>query len=118
MTGPDAERSGAVDSTSARRAMPVRTCVGCRQRAPKSELLRCVATADGIVPDVRGRLPGRGCHVHPDLGCLELAERRRAFVRALLVPGPVDLAAVRTVLDGGSVPAEGTSTREAGRVTR
>src|SRR5436305_15294316 len=65
------------------RAEPVRTCVGCRNRAAKSELLRVVAVEGSLVPDPRGRLPGRGAHLHPDRDCLALAERRRAFGRAL-----------------------------------
>jgi len=32
--------------------------------------------------------------VHPDQRCVELAVRRRAFARALRVPGPVDPAPV------------------------
>ena len=35
-------------------------------------------------------LPGRGAWLHRDPECVELAERRRAFARALRVPGPVD----------------------------
>jgi hypothetical protein len=33
--------------------------------------------------------------VHPDQACLDAAERRRAFPRALRHPGPLDLAALR-----------------------
>lgn len=47
-----------------------------------------------VVPDPRRRLPGRGAHVHPDPECLALAERRRAFPRALRVAGPLDTGAV------------------------
>ena len=36
-----------------------------------------------VVPDPRGTAPGRGAHLHPTLECLELAERKRAFARAL-----------------------------------
>jgi predicted RNA-binding protein YlxR (DUF448 family) len=65
----------------------VRTCVGCRQRAAKFELLRVVASDRGagleVVPDPAGRAPGRGAHLHPTAECLELALRRRAFPRAL-----------------------------------
>lgn len=85
---------------SARPAAPQRTCVGCRVRDDRSRLLRVVArpgpaTEVVLVPDPRGRLPGRGAWLHPDLGCLDLAERRRAFARALRLQGPVDTAAVR-----------------------
>jgi predicted RNA-binding protein YlxR (DUF448 family) len=83
------------------RVEPVRTCVGCRQRAAKSDLLRIVVegTVDGaagrLVIDPRGRLPGRGAHLHPDPQCLAMAERRRAFGRALRTEGPLDASPVR-----------------------
>ncbi|MFL6113839.1 MAG: YlxR family protein [Catenulispora sp.] len=71
-------------------------CVGCRKRSPVSELLR-VVVAEGpsgprIVPDPRRRLPGRGASLHRERACLDLAQRRRAFPRALRIPGPLDLA--------------------------
>ena len=62
---------------------PVRTCIGCRERAPKQELLRVVAGDGALVPDPAGRALGRGAHLHPTTACLELALRRRAFTRAL-----------------------------------
>ena len=37
-------------------------------------------------------------HLHPDLGCLDLAERRRAFPRALRLPGPLSSSEVRAWL--------------------
>jgi predicted RNA-binding protein YlxR (DUF448 family) len=74
----------------ATRSGPVRTCVGCRERAAKEELLRVVADDLGagpeVIPDPKGRAPGRGAHVHPTPECLELALRRRAFTRALRAP--------------------------------
>ncbi|MFF9899739.1 YlxR family protein [Streptomyces longispororuber] len=77
------------------RACPERTCVGCRERAAKSELLRIVAIEGACVPDPRGTLPGRGAYVHPALVCLDLAVRRRAFPRAFRVQGPLDTAELR-----------------------
>lgn len=67
---------------------PVRTCVGCRERVTKSELLRVTVQlgAEGLaaaVPDLTGSAPGRGAHLHPTVRCLELATRKRAFARAL-----------------------------------
>ncbi|WP_449289039.1 YlxR family protein [Micromonospora sonneratiae] len=77
-----------------RRAWPVRTCVGCRQRAPAHELLRFIAVSDGaghsLQPDPTRRLSGRGAHLHPDPACLALAQRRRAFGRALRITGVLD----------------------------
>jgi len=52
------------------------------------------------VPDPGRRLPGRGAHLHPVVACLDLAERRRAFPRALRVPPPLDLGAVRRQVAG------------------
>ncbi|MGJ5833954.1 YlxR family protein [Streptomyces ossamyceticus] len=80
-------------------ACPERTCVGCRQRAAKTELLRVVAIEDECVPDHRGTLPGRGAYIHPALVCLDLAVRRRAFPRALRAPGPLDSAALRLTVE-------------------
>ena len=80
---------------------PVRTCVGCRQRDAAGALLRVVARDGVLVPDPRHREPGRGAHLHPTADCLALAEKRRAFPRALRVPGPLDLAALRALVDQG-----------------
>jgi predicted RNA-binding protein YlxR (DUF448 family) len=84
---------------------PVRTCVGCRRRAPATELLRLVVEQrpDGTAalrPDPGRRLPGRGASLHPSAECLALAERRRAFGRALRQTGPLDLSAVRATVGG------------------
>ena len=66
-----------------RRAVPVRTCIGCGERAAKPDLVRVVAAGDELVPDVAMRLPGRGAYLHRSLACLERAQRRKAFPRAL-----------------------------------
>jgi predicted RNA-binding protein YlxR (DUF448 family) len=72
----------------------VRTCVGCRARARADELLR-VALRDGnLVLDLRRRIHGRGAWIHPDPECLGMAERRRAFMRALKVSAPLDVTEV------------------------
>lgn len=81
-----------------RPAEPVRTCVGCRTRAAASGLLRVVAVEGIVIPDPRRRYPGRGAWLHPDSGCLRLAERRRAFPRALRTAGVLDTAEVHAFL--------------------
>jgi predicted RNA-binding protein YlxR (DUF448 family) len=87
----------------AARLVPVRSCVGCKKRAAKSELLRlAVVTVDEqlcVVPNPRGRHPGRGASLHPDPHCLDLAERRRAFPRAFRLAGPLDSSAVREYVE-------------------
>ncbi|HYB49224.1 MAG TPA: YlxR family protein [Streptosporangiaceae bacterium] len=86
--------------------MPVmRTCVGCKERAVKSSLLRIVAVGDVIQPDPQARLPGRGAYLHPSLACFELARRRRAFPRALRAAGPLSLASLAEYLCGAESTA-------------
>jgi predicted RNA-binding protein YlxR (DUF448 family) len=79
---------------------PRRRCVGCGRIAPKSELLRIVATERGssagsgaktrAVADPLARMPGRGAYLcrhgatpSPAQRCLALATRRGAIARAL-----------------------------------
>jgi len=87
---------------------PVRTCVGCRKRATKRELVRVTVGSDAhgqlvVVPDPGATAPGRGAHLHPTTECYDLAVRRKAFGRALRVPpgrapAGLDSAAVGTYL--------------------
>ena len=106
-----------------RGASPVRTCVGCRKRAQASELLRVVAVvrADGTVvlePDPARIRPGRGAHLHPDPACLALAERRRAFGRALRVSGVVDTGPLVALLATPGKPGGAANpARQQGRTT-
>ena len=80
-------------------AEPQRTCVGCRRRDDRSVLLRVTAgLVDGVlsvVPDPGRRHPGRGAWLHLDPECLDAAERRRVFTRALRCSGPVEVTIVR-----------------------
>ena len=83
---------------------PVRTCIGCRKRATKRELLRVIAGSDAhghpvVVPDPDATAPGRGAHLHPNPGCYDLAVRRKAFSRALRVEGGLSSAPVGDYLD-------------------
>ncbi len=79
-------------------AAPVRTCVGCRVRDPRSSLVRLVVDrsvpAPAVVVDPSGSAPGRGAWLHPQPHCLERAITRRALARALRVPAPVEHSAV------------------------
>ena len=78
---------------------PVRTCIGCRTRAAKRELLRVTAGSDAhgrpaVVPDPTATAPGRGAHLHPTSECYDLAVRRKAFPRALRLEGGLSVAPV------------------------
>ena len=87
--------------------MPVRTCVACRKRAPKRDLLRWTVDERGRpIPDPAGRAPGRGGYVCRSEGCLTRLGRR-------LTASGLDFAAsegaFRLAIGGGlveNVPGE------------
>lgn len=67
-----------------RSGAPIRTCVGCRQRAAKAELLRTVVGGDQqLVLDPAMRRPGRGAYVHRSERCIEAAAGRGGLSRSL-----------------------------------
>ncbi len=62
---------------------PERRCVATRESQPRTGLLRFVVGPDGeIVPDLAGRLPGRGIWVSADAAALRLAAAKNLFARA------------------------------------
>jgi predicted RNA-binding protein YlxR (DUF448 family) len=71
-------------------------------------LIRFVAAGNGVdlrlLPDPGRRLPGRGAHLHPDPACFALAERRRAFGRALRLTGVADTGLLAEHIRTVSVP--------------
>ena len=73
--------------------------MGCRTKAAKLALLRVVVVEvqgkASLAPDPAGRLSGRGASVHLDQRCIDLAEKRRAFPRALRLDSPLDVGPVR-----------------------
>ena len=60
-----------------------RTCVGCRQRSQRADLLRIVSKSNVLAFDQHKNMPGRGAWIHPSSDCLDLAIQRNAFGRAL-----------------------------------
>lgn len=66
---------------------PERRCIASSTVAPKSTLIRFVAGPDGmVVPDLAGKLPGRGLYVAPDRAALTQAGKRGLFSRAAKTP--------------------------------
>ena len=77
------------------RTEPERRCIVTRETGPKTGLIRFVAGPDGeIVPDLAGRLPGRGIWVSADAAVLARAAGKGHFARAAKaqVRVPPDLA--------------------------
>jgi hypothetical protein len=76
------------------RSVPERTCVGCRGREAKSDLLRVVRSPDGTLRvDPAGSAPGRGAYLHRTAACLDAATERGALTRALRSGGCAGAAA-------------------------
>jgi predicted RNA-binding protein YlxR (DUF448 family) len=78
----------------------VRTCIGCRSRAPRSSLLRVVARGSELVVDDSAILPGRGAWLHPRIECYTKAVQRRAFGRALRMAEALDTQSLENRLNG------------------
>lgn len=79
------------------RHTPLRTCVGCRGKRDKRELIRVVRTPEGQLElDVTGRRAGRGAYLCPNPDCWEQAFKRKALNRALrVVLTPEEVARLR-----------------------
>lgn len=61
-----------------------RTCIATRIVRDPAEMIRFVRAPDGsVVPDLRRKLPGRGCWVTASRPAVALAVKRKAFSRAL-----------------------------------
>ena len=61
----------------------LRRCIATGTQRPKSVLIRFVVSPDGtVVPDLAGKLPGRGIWVSAERAALERAVQRKLFARA------------------------------------
>lgn len=67
-------------------AISIRTCIGCRRRAPATQLVRLVAIDGQVSPVSRTGRSGRGASIHPREACVTTAIERRAFARAFHLP--------------------------------
>jgi len=64
-----------------------RTCIVTRQGGDAEALIRFVAGPDGaVVPDIKRKLPGRGCWVTAERKFVEQAVRKNLFARSLKAP--------------------------------
>jgi predicted RNA-binding protein YlxR (DUF448 family) len=73
--------------------LPERTCIVTREQKPDNELIRFVLSPDGkVVPDLKRKLPGRGCWVSKNRQTLIEAMARKAFARALGEKAEADAA--------------------------
>ncbi len=61
---------------------PVRSCLYCRKRGAKGELIKLVNTPAGVVIDYSERLPGRGAYLCFDRTCIVNGLKEGPFKRA------------------------------------
>jgi predicted RNA-binding protein YlxR (DUF448 family)/ribosomal protein L30E len=62
---------------------PQRSCLGCREVRDKKDLLRFVMAPDRtLVPDLQGKLPGRGAYTCLRKSCLTAAIMKKQFARS------------------------------------
>ena len=74
--------------------IPMRQCMGCRERKAKKEMIRVVRGTDGNVSlDFGGKLNGRGAYLCPNMECLKKAQKSKALDRSLEVTIPEDVYA-------------------------
>ena len=86
--------------------LPERTCVACRGKAAKRQLVRIVRTPPGpVVVDSTGKQAGRGAYLHQDAKCWQLALSKGQLERSLKVKlSPQDRA---HLLNYGAALGEG-----------
>ena len=84
--------------------IPQRQCVGCREMKDKKALIRVVKSPEGAISlDEKGRMPGRGAYVCPDVECLRRARKSRALERAFETQIPPEVYdAMERQLGGGA----------------
>jgi hypothetical protein len=64
--------------------IPERSCIGCREKFPKKELIRIVRTPEGDVKiDPTGKANGRGAYICSKTICLEKAYKGDRLSQAL-----------------------------------
>jgi hypothetical protein len=93
--GPDIAAAALPDDDAPEKG-PLRRCIVTRESGPKEGMVRFVLDPDGhVVPDLEGRLPGRGMWLSANADVLERAVKREAFARAArrTVHVPPDLRA-------------------------
>ena len=101
------------------KVMSERTCIVTRQVGEPDGLLRFVAGPDmSVVPDLKRKLPGRGCWVTAERQYVEQAAKKNIFARALKmkVTSPDDLPEMVDRLLKQSVLGSLGLARKAGQV--
>ncbi len=79
-------------NTGAVKKIPMRQCLGCRERRAKRELVRVVRSPEGqVLLDFSGKANGRGAYLCRNPECLKRAVKAHALERALEAPVPEEV---------------------------
>ena len=64
--------------------MPVRTCIGCKCKKSKKEMIRIIRTPDAKIEiDRTGKKSGRGAYICGNVNCLDIAFRENSLKKSL-----------------------------------
>jgi hypothetical protein len=64
--------------------IPQRTCVACRQKRDKKDLIRLICAQNGIVEvDISAKKPGRGAYLCPKKDCWDTGLKKNRLEYAL-----------------------------------
>jgi len=70
-----------------KKKIPLRVCIGCREKIPKKGLVRVVRTPENtVVLDKTGKIPGRGAYICPREDCFKKALKGKRLERNLQQP--------------------------------
>lgn len=77
--------------TKGKRHKPIRTCVACRAKREKDDLVRLILDDQGrALIDKEKRASGRGAYVCPDRSCLQGVLKRSILSRAFRAEVRID----------------------------
>lgn len=72
--------------------IPQRSCIVCRTKKDKNELIRIVRNqTNEIIIDESGKKPGKGAYICDSIECLEKGIKSNALKRALEVDVPEEI---------------------------
>jgi predicted RNA-binding protein YlxR (DUF448 family) len=72
--------------TAKQRSTPMRSCVVCRQKQPKTSLMRIVVAQDSLQYDPSGKMSGRGAYLCHQSQCWHRAAESNVLAQALHKP--------------------------------
>jgi predicted RNA-binding protein YlxR (DUF448 family) len=83
--------------TKHRKHVPLRSCIACRTKSPKRDLIRIVHTPEGTLEvDTHGKRAGRGAYLCSKVQCCEMAVQPGRLSQALKCQvGAAEVAALK-----------------------